>query len=141
MGFSRFKAYDYGVIGLFVLTIVGVSLAWYSVSLSIEGENLGAASVSGWEFSLGVMAFVFALVAAIWVGLKAVLAPQGRLPYWYVEGVVLMVAGALIVVCALIRFIDKPGGEEVFGLGVHYGVGLYLTLVAGLLVTLACLGC
>ncbi|MBN1629206.1 MAG: zinc-ribbon domain-containing protein [Thermoleophilia bacterium] len=134
MGFSRFKAYDYGVFGLFILTIIGVSLRWYSVSLSINGQDLGSATVSGWEFSLGVMAFVFALIAALWVGLKAVIAPQGKLPYWYLEGVVLIVAGALIVVCALIRFIDKPGGgEEAFGVGVHYGVGLYLTLIAGLL--------
>jgi len=135
MGFSRFKAYDYGVFGLFVLTIVGVSLSWYSVSLSIDSQDLGSAGVSGWEFSLGVMAFVFALIAAIWVGLKGVIAPQGRLPYWYLEGVVLMVAGALVVVCALIRFIDKPGGgEEVLGVGIHYGAGLYLTLIAGLLI-------
>lgn len=135
MGLSRFKAYDYGVFGLFILTIIGVSLSWYSVSLSMNGQDLGSATVSGWEFSLGVMAFVFALIAAVWAGLKAIIAPQGRLPYWYLEGVVLMVAGALVIVCALIRFINKPGGgEEAFGVGVHYGAGLYLTLIAGLLI-------
>jgi hypothetical protein len=134
MDFSRFKAYDYGVMGLFILTIIGVSLSWYSVA--VEGfDDAGVlGGISGWDLSLGIMCFVFALLALVWVGLKGVIALHGPIPYWYIEGLVLMVLGALIAVFALIRIVDKPGGEELFGLQVGYGAGIFIALIAGLLI-------
>lgn len=136
MDFSRFKAYDYGVIGLFILTIIGVSLSWYTVSLPSEvfGESAELGAQRGWDTSLGVLAFVMALIALLWVGLKAVLGSRGPFPYWYLEGLVLIVVGALITLFAIIRIIDKPGGGELLGLKVGYGVGIFLTLIAGVLI-------
>jgi len=134
MGIARFKAYDWGVVALFVLIIIGVSLSWYTISLSVAEENLGSMGFSGWDFSLGVMSFVFALIALGWVGLKAVIAPRGPYPFWYLEGVVLMVIGFLIAVFALIRILDKPGGNEFYGIGIGRGAGVFITLIAGVLI-------
>lgn len=133
MSFSRFKVYDWGVIALFVLIIIGVSLSWYSISLSIGDEDLGSAGISGWDLSLGVMSFIFALLALVWVGLKAVIAPRGPYPYWYLEGIVLIVIGFLIAVFALIRILDRPGGDEFYGIGIGLGAGVFITLIAGVL--------
>jgi hypothetical protein len=134
MDFSRFKNYDYGVMGLFILTIIGVSLSWYSVSLSFEGESFGGAGASGWEFSLGVLSFIVALAALVWVGIKAFFPSRAGIPGWYREGIVLMALGGLMTLFGLIRIIDKPGGDDFFGVDVNYGAGIFITFVAGLLI-------
>jgi hypothetical protein len=133
MDFSRFKKYDYGVMGLFVLTIIGVSLSWYSIALSFEGENLDGLGTSGWELSLGVLCFVVALAGLVWVGIKAFFTSRAGIPGWYKEGIVLMALGGLMTLFALIRIIDKPGGAGFFGVEVNYEAGLFVTFVAGLL--------
>jgi hypothetical protein len=137
MNAARLKNYDYGVMGLFVLTLIGVSLSWYTVSVSLGGQSVGAGD-SGWHYALGVLSFVAALAALIVVCLKVAIAPGGALPGWYKEGIFLMALGGLVALFAFIGFFDKPGGVGVdigvLGLHIGYGAGIFLTLVAGLLV-------
>jgi hypothetical protein len=40
MSAGRFKSYDYAVVGLFVLVLIGVSLSWYTVSVSYQDTSL-----------------------------------------------------------------------------------------------------
>lgn len=137
MDFSRFKAYDYGVMGLFILTIIGVSLDWYTASLAGFEISEKIDVLKGWDSSLGVLAFVMAFIALVWVGMKAVVTSRGSVPYWYLEGLVLMVLGGLIAIFTLIRILDKPSTGGALGLNIGYGAGIFITLIAGLLI----LGC
>jgi hypothetical protein len=134
MGPGRFKSYDYAVLGLFALVVIGVSLSWYTISVTLEDQVLGAAD-SGWHYTWGILAFVAALIAVIMVLGKAASAQSGSLPRWYKQGPIVIGLGDLVTLFAIIGFIDRPGrGVDVFGLvSIGYGAGIYLTLVAGLL--------
>jgi hypothetical protein len=136
MSAGRFKSYDFAVIGLFVLVLVGVSLSWYTVSLSYQDTSLEGGA-GGWHYAWGILAFIAGLFALIVAGLKGLVGPDTLLPGWYKEGPLLMGLGDLVALFAIIGFLDKPGGgvENIgdLGLKVGYGVGIYLTLIAGLL--------
>jgi Double zinc ribbon len=125
MAAGRLRSYDYGVLGLVVLTVIGVSLSWYT------GPGWG---LTGWNsFAVGpfgILAFVAALAAAVTVENKALFPRGAAPPHWYKEGQIVMVLGGLIALFALIRIAAKPEGGEVM----HYGAGVFITLVAGLLI-------
>jgi hypothetical protein len=82
MSAGRFKSYDYAVLVLFVVVLVGVSLSWYTVSLSYEDTNL-AGGVGGWHYAWGILAFVAGLFALIVAGIKGLVGPDALLPGWY----------------------------------------------------------
>jgi hypothetical protein len=134
MSAGRFKNYDYGVVGLFALVLVGVSLSWYTVSISFENQSLEG-GVSGWHYAWGILAFVAALIALMVVCVKGLLVPGSLLPGWYKQGPIVMGLGDLVTLFAVIGFIQKPGrGVDLLGIvKVGYGVGIFLTLIAGLL--------
>ena len=137
MSAGRFKSYDYAVVGLFVLVLIGVSLSWYTVSLSYQDASLEGGA-GGWHYAWGILAFIAGLFALIVAGLKGLVEPGALLPGWYKEGPLLMGLGDLVALFAIIGFLDKPGGgvESIGELGfkVGYGAGIYLTLIAGLLI-------
>jgi hypothetical protein len=132
---GRFKSYDYAVLGLFVLVVICVSLSWYTISVTLQDQNLGAAD-SGWHYIWGILAFVAALTAAVMVLGKTASAQGGTLPRWYKQGPIVIGLGDLVTLFAVIGFIDRPGrGVDVSGLvSIGYGAGIYLTLIAGLLI-------
>jgi hypothetical protein len=134
---GRVKGYDYGVMGLFAVVLAGVSLSWYTVSISLGGQSLSG-GVSGWHYAWGTIAFVAALLAVVVVGLKGLVGAGGVLPGWYKEGPLVMGLGDLVTLFAIIGLLEKPGrGVDLLGgLGVKvgFGVGIYLTLASGLLI-------
>ncbi len=137
MSAGRFKGYDYAVMGLFVLVLIGVTLSWYTVSISFQDQSLEGGD-AGWHYAWGILAFIAGLFALIVVGLKGLVGSGGTLPDWYKDGPLVMGLGDLVTLFAIIAFIDKPGRgvESLGGLGVKvgFGIGLYLTLIGGLLI-------
>lgn len=130
MDFSRLKAYDYGVVGLFILTIVAVSLNWYSVSQELLDQKFSL-GLNGWHYGLAVFTFIFMLAAVVVVFVKLSFAPGSALPSWFKEGILLMGLGGLTTLFALIRVIDVPISWELVGGG--RGPGGFIALGAGLL--------
>lgn len=130
MDFSRLKIYDYGVIGAFILTLIGVSVNWYALTAEVLDQTFSE-GLSGWHYALGVFAFVFALLALVVVLVKLLLAPAAALPSWYKEGVFLIGLGGLIALFALIAIIDLPLEWEFLGGG--RSAGVFITLVAGVI--------
>ena len=134
MDAGRFKGYDYGVMGLFALALIGVSTSWYTVSISLGGQTVSG-GVNGWHYAWGIIAFIAALVAVFVVSLKLMVGFGSSLPDWYKEGPTIMGLGDLVTLFAIIGLIDKPGrGVDVLGMfKIGYGIGVFITLVAGLL--------
>ena len=131
---GRFKSYDYAVLVLFVLVVIGVSLSWYTISLKYESTSIEAGA-GGWHYAWGILAFVAGLFALIIAGLKGLVGPDGVMPGWYKEGPLLMGFGDLVTLFAIIGFLDRPGHGAIGGVGIDigYGLGIYLTLIAGVL--------
>lgn len=62
----------------------------------------------GWESGLGVTAFIFALLAFVWVAIKSLMPAGAALPNWYKEGVGLMGLGGLATLMAFIGLFVVP---------------------------------
>jgi hypothetical protein len=138
MGTGRLKNYDLGVIGLFVLVIVGVSLNWYRLVVPMAGGSLSAGG-SGWHYGLAIGAFIAALLAVVVVVVKVILlGSDSGLPVWYHQGYFLNALGGLVTLFSVGALFRKPVelmGVGALGLRLTYGAGLFITMVAGLLIT------
>ena len=129
MEISKLSRNDLIVLAGFVLTIIGLSLHWYTVG----GGMLGVASVgvtTGWDYGLGVFVFIFTLLAAAIVLLKALPSVKFTLPI--PEALAVMGLGGLSVIFVLIRIIAKPSGAGIVHVG--WGFGIFLTLIAAVIV-------
>jgi hypothetical protein len=125
MNMKRLSRNDWIVLFGFVLTRVGLSSAWYTISiLSLS------ASLDGWH-GAGIIVFLLTFMASAVVALKAIPSVTVILPVS--EAAIVMVLGGVSVLLVVIKFLDKPGGMGVVGIG--YGFGIFLTLVATILVT------
>lgn len=137
---KRYKLWDFVVTGLFILMIIGLSLAWWTVSVPDElggllgglGGDLG--SVSGWDSGLLVFGFILTLAAWIFVVIKAFLPKNGEYPKWYMEGAVVTVLSILPLPFAIIRLADNPGGGGFGSELISRGAGGFITLIAALLI-------
>jgi hypothetical protein len=155
MGFDmkRFKKWDFGVFGAFVLTIIGVSIPWWKVKMPDLGDlglpNLGdlgdlgdlggltsaanaiddLGSASGWNIGVGRAAFAFMLIAALLVLVKAFF-PKGRpTPSWYKVSWPLLGIGGLCTIFGIVACVDAPyGGFDFWA----WRPGSIITLIAAL---------
>jgi hypothetical protein len=129
MEISKLSRNDLIVLAGFVLAIIGLSLSWYTVGAGLAG--IGSIGVTtGWDYGLGVFVFIFTLLAAAIVLLKALPSVKFALPI--PEALVVMALGGLSVVFVLIRIIAKPSGAGIVHVG--WGFGIFLTLIAVVIV-------
>lgn len=114
-------------LGGLVLTL-GAFMGWYSV----EGDLRGRLSVLGWNTgAIGKLVFVIGLAVLLLLGLRAFgveLTPS--VP----DGLVIAGLGLAATILVLIRLIDIP---EKFEPAVGRGIGLWLSLLAALLLIVA----
>lgn len=120
MNIKKLSRNDWIVLFGFVLTLVGLSSAWYTINvLSLS------ASLSGWH-GAGIIVFLLTFLASALVLLKAIPSVTVILPVS--EAPIVMVLGGVSVLLVAIKFLDKPGGMGVVSVG--YGFGIFLTLIA-----------
>jgi hypothetical protein len=139
---KRFQKWDWGVVGAFILTIIGVSIPWWHLKMpdlgglgdlgDLVGGALGSAGVSananGWDFSVGQAAFAFMLIAVLWVLVKAFFRPGTPTPGWYKESWPIMGIGALCVIFGIVACADAPfGGFDAWS----WRPGSIIALIAG----------
>jgi hypothetical protein len=147
---GRMKKWDWGVIGAFVVTIVGVSIPWWKAKIAQSlgdalgglGDALGGLTggvpgltdmpsfnALGWDIDAGVAAFCFALFGALWVAAKIFLPANKPLPKWYMEAWVVLGFGGIMTLCGFIGCVDAPyGGFDTWA----WRPGSLITLLAGL---------
>jgi hypothetical protein len=114
-------------LGGLVLTL-SAFMGWYSVS----GDLRGGLSVLGWNTgTIGKLVFVIGLAVLILLGLRAF---GVELPPSIPDGIVVAGLGFAATVLVLIRLIDIP---EKFEPAVGRGIGLWLSLLASLLLIVA----
>jgi hypothetical protein len=114
-------------LGGLVLTL-GAFMGWYSV----EGDLRGRLSVLGWNTgAIGKLVFVIGLAVLLLLGLRAF---GVELPPSVPDGLVIAGLGLAATILVLIRLIDIP---EKFEPAVGRGIGLWLSLLAALLLIVA----
>ena len=114
-------------LGGLVLTL-GTFMGWYSVS----GDLRGRLSVLGWNTgAIGKLVFVIGLAVLLLLGLRAF---GVELPPSIPDGLVVAGLGLAGTILVLIRLIDIP---EKFEPAVGRGIGLWLSLLAALLLIVA----
>jgi hypothetical protein len=146
---KRYRTWDWGVLGVFVLTIIGVSIPWwkYKVADIIGGlggdlgdivggavaASVGSTNVSGWSAGVvgtGKATFALVLIALVLVvGVKALFRAGVPTPSWYKESWVIMGLGGLLTILGIVGCAVAPiGGFTVWS----WRPGSLITLIAAL---------
>jgi hypothetical protein len=130
MDIKRVTTGAWVVAGGFVLMIIGMSVHWYKVSAS----GFSASGGSGWDETLAVFAFLITIVALAAAALDLIPSGVPKLPV--PRGLIVMGLGGVSTLFVLIKFVDKPGTglEGAFGVHVGYSVGIFLSLIASLVI-------
>jgi hypothetical protein len=114
-------------LGGLVLTL-GTFMGWYSIS----GDLRGSLSVLGWNTgTIGKLVFVVGVVVLLLLALRAF---GIELPPSVPDGLVIAGLGLLATILVLVRLIDIP---ESFQPSVGRGIGIWLSLLAALLLIVA----
>jgi hypothetical protein len=114
-------------LGGLVLTL-SAFMGWYSIS----GDLRGRLSVLGWNTgAVGKLVFVIGLAVLLLLGLRAF---GVELPPSIPDGMVIAGLGLAATILVLIRLIDIP---EKFEPAVGRGIGLWLSLLASLVLIVA----
>jgi hypothetical protein len=114
-------------LGGLVLTL-GSFMGWYSIS----GDLRGTLSVLGWHTgTIGKLVFVVGVAVLVLLALRAF---GVELPPSVPDGMVIAALGHLATILVLIRLIDIP---EAFQPAVGRGIGIWLCLLAALLLIAA----
>jgi hypothetical protein len=114
-------------LGGLVLTL-GAFMGWYTIS----GDLRGSLSVLGWNTgTIGKLVFVVGVVVLLLLALRAF---GVELPPSIPDGLVIAALGLVATILVLIRLIDIP---ETFQPTVGRGIGIWLSLLASLLLIVA----
>jgi hypothetical protein len=114
-------------LGGLVLTL-GAFMGWYSIS----GDLRGKLSVLGWNTgTIGKLVFAVGVVVLLLLALRAF---GVELPPSVPDGIVIAALGLVATILVLIRLIDIP---EAFQPMVGRGIGIWLSLLAALLLIVA----
>jgi hypothetical protein len=110
-----------------VLLSVSSFTGWYS----LHAEGIATVSVTGWHTgTLGKLVFFAGIAVLLLLALRAT---GLELPPEFPTGAAAAAIGSLGTICVLVRVIDVP--ERFVGVG--RGVGLWISLAAGLAVVAA----
>jgi hypothetical protein len=114
-------------LGGLVLTL-GAFMGWYTIS----GDLRGSLSVLGWNTgTIGKLVFVIGVLVLLLLALRAF---GVELPPSIPDGLVIAGLGLVATILVLIRLIDIP---ETFQPAVGRGIGIWLSLLASLLLIVA----
>jgi hypothetical protein len=114
-------------LGGLVLTL-GAFMGWYSIS----GDLRGKLSVLGWNTgTIGKLVFAVGVVVLLLLALRAF---GVELPPSVPDGIVIAALGLVATILVLVRLIDVP---EAFQPMVGRGIGIWLSLLAALLLIVA----
>ena len=114
-------------LGGLVLTL-GAFMGWYTIS----GDLRGSLSVLGWNTgTIGKLVFVIGVLVLLLLALRAF---GVELPPSIPDGLVIAGLGLVATILVLIRLIDIP---EAFQPAVGRGIGIWLSLLASLLLIVA----
>jgi hypothetical protein len=114
-------------LGGLVLTL-GAFMGWYSIS----GDLRGKLSVLGWNTgTIGKLVFAVGVVVLLLLALRAF---GVELPPSVPDGIVIAALGLVATILVLVRLIDIP---EAFQPMVSRGIGIWLSLLAALLLIVA----
>jgi hypothetical protein len=114
-------------LGGLVLTL-GSFMGWYSIS----GDLRGTLSGLGWHTgTIGKLVFVVGVAVLVLLALRVF---GVELPPTVPDGMVIAALGLIATILVLIRLIDIP---ETFQPAVGRGIGIWLSLLAGLLLIAA----
>ncbi len=114
-------------LGGLVLTL-GAFMGWYSIS----GDLRGSLSVLGWNTgTIGKLVFVVGVAVLVLLALRAF---GVELPPSVPDGMVVAALGLVGTILVLVRLIDIP---ERFEPTVGRGIGIWLSLLASLLLIVA----
>jgi hypothetical protein len=103
-------------------------MGWYTIS----GDLRGSLSVLGWNTgTIGKLVFAVGVVVLLLLALRAF---GVELPPSVPDGIVIAALGLLATILILIRLIDVP---ETFQPMVGRGIGIWLSLLAALLLIVA----
>ncbi len=137
---KRFQRWDWGVLGAFVLAIIGVSIPWWHLKAgglfgiggsadSILGISL---NLSGWSAGVvgtGKATFSLMLIAVVWIVAKAFFRRGTPTPSWYKESWVIMGFGGLLTILGIVGCAKAPfGGFDAWS----WRPGSIITLIAAL---------
>jgi hypothetical protein len=142
---KRFQRWDWGVVGAWVLAIIGVSIPWWHFKvgdiLGGLGDALGGSvdnipgvsvSLSGWSAGVvgtGKATFALMLIAVVWIVVKALFRRGAPTPAWYKESWVIMGFGGLLTILGIVGCAKAPfGGFEAWS----WRPGSIITLIAAL---------
>lgn len=128
------------VAGAGLLAVVGAFLPWVSVSASFGGASFNE-TVSGIDGSDGWISLVLGLIAAVAAVAAAVLPVRGT-PLRLISGIVAVVAGLIVAGVGGYDLTNAASLASKSSSLVHTstGVGLYLTVVAGVVLLGAGIG-
>jgi hypothetical protein len=114
-------------LGGLVLTL-GAFMGWYSIS----GDLRGNLSVLGWHTgTIGKLVFAVGVIVLLLLALRAF---GIELPPSVPDGIVIAALGLVATILVLVRLIDIP---EAFQPSVGRGIGIWLSLLAALLLIVA----
>lgn len=114
-------------LGGLVLTL-GAFMGWYSIS----GDPRGTLAVLGWNTgTIGKLVFVVGVAVLVLLALRAF---GIELPPSVPDGIVIAALGLVATILVLVRLIDIP---ETFQPSVGRGIGIWLSLLAALLLIVA----
>ena len=103
-------------------------MGWYTIS----GDLRGSLSVLGWNTgTIGKLVFAVGVIVLLLLALRAF---GVELPPSVPDGIVIAALGLLATILILIRLIDVP---ETFQPMVGRGIGIWLSLLAALLLIVA----
>ncbi|MGD0441805.1 MAG: hypothetical protein ABSB52_14420 [Acidimicrobiales bacterium] len=128
---KKFSRRDWAIVGAAGLGFICLFLPWYGWSAGPYSF-----SVSGWSTSYGWLGGLLIIVAGVYLALLRSDVDLAKMPL--TPAVVVLGAAALGTLIVVLRWITLPSGH--LGLvGYSYGpsVGIYLTIVAGIVQVVA----
>ncbi|MGW5524665.1 hypothetical protein [Gordonia sp. NPDC003950] len=120
----------WGIVGAGLLTAVAAFLPWVSGLITVNG--IGTSDVGATD---GIITLVLGALAAV-LGMVSALIRK-RSAIHPIAGIVALLAGVLTVIVAVV---DIGSVGDLAALGVHVGIGLWLTALAGVVLTLVGIG-
>ncbi|GAC68967.1 DUF5336 domain-containing protein [Gordonia soli] len=118
---------SWAIVGISVLVLISAFLPWVTGPVTVNG--VGTSDTGATD---GIITLVLALIAGGVAAASAIIRKQSVLHL--IAGIVAIVAGLIVIAIAAVDISDV-GDIEFFGFKV--GIGLWLTLVFGILLTIA----
>jgi hypothetical protein len=119
MDIKRVARGDWVAVAGFVALLIGTSLSWYAL-VETYSEGTMRYGVSGWAYTVGWLAWLAGLAAAVVIILSSGVIPQMRVDMRGKAPLVVMGLGAVALLLVLVGLFTKPNYDElVFRLQTH----------------------